>query len=158
MGELESQVVESSYCRHLHGHRPRVPTEPAHAWWGTWRREGGTISRWWPFVLPSRIRKNGAKNGNKKASSLLDSLARSSRHPSLRFASPRSRTTSGPSFHRVGVCVSLLLPSGTRTLLLRSTRRPALPQNGSSTTFLLFLPVGQRGGRGPPHPRCALCR
>lgn len=92
--------------------------------------------------MPSRIRKNGAKNGNKKASSLFDTPLLS---PALDDIQPPPHplprldlAASGPPFR---VCaVFLSLPS--ENIVLRSTRRPALLQNGSSTTFLLFLAGG----------------
>lgn len=141
VGELESQV-ESSYCRHLHGHRPRVPTEPAHAWWGRGEgkvgrfRDGG---RWYCRVEFERTVLRMEIRRRVPSSILLSSPPLSATSSPLPHPLPRlDLAASGPPFR---VCaVFLSLPS--ENIVLRSTRRPALLQNGSSTTFLLFLAGG----------------
>lgn len=113
MGELESQV-ESSYCRHLHGHRPRVPTEPAHAWWGRGEgkvgrfRDGG---RWYcrvefeRTVLRMEIRRRVPSSMPRSLLSLALDDIQPPPHPLPRL----DPTASGPSF-RVVLCFSRFHP------------------------------------------------
>lgn len=112
VGELESQV-ESSYCRHLHGHRPRVPTEPAHAWWGRGEgkvgrfRDGG---RWYCRVEFERT--------------VLRMEIRRRVPSSILLSSPPLSTTSSP------------LP----TLCLASISQPPVPLSAFVLCFSRFHP------------------